>query len=73
MSIRRAIVGTEGTVRALARRSGADMDSPRIDRSEKLAGAVAETARPDCLAPNGGGSLLAVPIIAYMAASGKCK
>ena len=73
MSIRRAIVGTEGSVRASARRSGADVDSPRIDRAEQLAGAIAQTARPDCLAPNGGGSLLSIPIIAFMAANGKCK
>jgi hypothetical protein len=38
-----------------------------------LSSAIAETAVPDCLAPNAGGSLLSIPIIAYMAVKGKCK
>lgn len=69
----RAAAGTEGTVQQMARRSGTALDSPRPGQAEALASAVAKTAVPDCLAPNAGGSLLSMPVIAYMAIRGKCK
>ena len=72
-TIGRAIVGAEGSIRQMARRSGVELDSPRASRSQLLAGAVAEKAVPDCLAPNGGGSLFSAPILLWMAIDGKCK
>jgi len=72
-TIGRAIAGSEGPIRQMARKSGVDLDSPKESRSEALAGAVADKGVPDCLAPNGGGSLLSVPILLVLAMQGKCK
>ena len=72
-TIRRAIAGTEGNIQQMARRSGVELDSPRASHSEVLAGTVAETVVPDCLAPKGGGSLLSAPVLLLMAIQGKCK
>jgi len=72
-AIGRAIAGTEGNVRQMARRSGVELDSPRANGSEVLAGRVAETVVPDCLAPNAGGSLLSAPILLLLAIQGKCR
>jgi hypothetical protein len=72
-TIGRAIAGSEGPIRQMARGSGVDLDSPKESRSEALAGAVADKGVPDCLAPNGGGSLLSVPIVLVLAMQGKCK
>ena len=72
-TLQRAIAGTEGQVQRLARSSGNELHTRRPTQSESLSQAVAETAVPDCLAPNAGGSLLSAPIIAYMAVRGKCK
>jgi hypothetical protein len=72
-AIRRAMAGSEGPVRQMARRSGVELDSPRPSRSEALAETVAEKGVPDCLAPNAGGSLLSVPILLVLAVQGKCK
>ena len=72
-AIRRALAGTGGAVRELARNSGAELDSLRPNRAEQLSAAIAETAVAGCLAPNAGGSLLSLPIIAYLAIRGKCK
>ncbi|MEO5882003.1 MAG: hypothetical protein ABIQ06_06265 [Caldimonas sp.] len=72
-TIGRAIAGSEGDVRRMERRSGAELESPRASRSQALAGAVAEIGVPDCLAPNGGGSLLSAPILLVRALQGKCK
>lgn len=45
------------------------------DRSsgERLAGAVEQAVKPDCLASNAGGSLLSIPLIALQALRQKCK
>ena len=72
-TIRRAIAGSEGNIRQMAGKSGVDLDSAKESRSEALAGAVADKGVPDCLAPNGGGSLLSVPILLVLAMQGKCK
>lgn len=69
----RAVAGTEGAVQRMARHSGTALDTPRPSQADALASAVAKTAVPDCLAPNAGGSLLSIPVIAYTAIKGKCK
>jgi hypothetical protein len=71
--LRRAALVSEGTIRRMARNSGTELDSPRPDKAARLAAAVAETAIPDCLAPNAGGSLLSIPLIAVAAIRGQCK
>ena len=57
----------------MAENSGAYVGDGAASKSEVLAGAVARTARPDCLAPNENGSLLSAFVIAYRAANGECK
>lgn len=42
-------------------------------RRDKFADAVDGAEKPDCLAANQAGGLLAAPLIAYKAATGKCK
>jgi len=73
LAIRRAVAGTEGTVRRLARGSGAELDSPRQRPIDQLGSAIAEGVVPDCLAPRENGNLLLAPIIAIQAIRGKCK
>jgi hypothetical protein len=69
----RAVAGAEGSVRRMARNSGRELDTPGPSQSEELSTAVAQTGLSDCLAPNPGGSLFSIPIIAYMAVTRKCK
>ena len=72
-AIGRAIAGSEGSIRQMARRSGVELDSPRASRSEALADTVGGTGVADCLAPNAGGSLLSAPLLLLLAVQGKCK
>ena len=73
LTIGRAIAGSQGNIRQMARRGGAELDSPRASRSEALADTIAKKGVPDCLAPNAGGSLLSAPILLLLAIQGKCK
>jgi len=72
-TIRRAIAGSEGNIQQMARRSGAELDSPRASGPEALANTIAEKGVGDCLAPNAGGSLLSAPILLLLAVQGKCR
>jgi hypothetical protein len=72
-AIGRAIAGSEGSIRQMARHGGVELDSPRANRSEALAETVAGTGVPDCVAPNAGGSLLSAPFLLLMALRGRCK
>ncbi len=42
-------------------------------RRDKFADAIDAAEKPDCLAGNQAGGLLAAPLIAFKAATGKCK
>jgi len=42
-------------------------------RRDKFADSIDAAERPDCLAANQAGGLLAAPLIAFKAATGKCK
>jgi hypothetical protein len=53
--------------------SGTYIGDDPVSESEQLAGAIKRTAKDDCLAPNPGGSILSVFVIAYQAARSKCK
>lgn len=53
--------------------SGTYVGNDPVSESEKLAGAIAQTAKGDCLGPNGSGSLLSIFAIAYRATKGKFK
>jgi hypothetical protein len=57
----------------MAALSGTYIGDDPVSESEKLAGAIAQTAKEDCLGPNASGSLLSIFAIAYRAAKGKCK
>ena len=72
-AIRRALVGTTSQVRKLAERGGVELDSPREGQLQAYGASVAKAAKPECLAPNGYGSLLSIPFIAARAIQGKCK
>jgi hypothetical protein len=61
---------------AETRRLAADAGLPAergVSGSERLADGVEQAVKPDCLAPNAGGSLLSIPIIALQALRQKCK
>ena len=57
-------------------RSLAEMANEQLNpggKRDKFATGVEESAKPDCLAPNQAGGLLAAPVIAALAVQGKCK
>ena len=60
--------------RELAEASGQTLGSGEpASAQERLSQAAARSAKPDCLGPNAGGSLLTLPLIAFEAATGQCK
>jgi hypothetical protein len=71
--IRRAVAGTDGAVRKLARSVGAELDSERQTPTAQLGSAISDGAVPDCLGPHEYGSLPSAPIFAVQALRGKCK
>lgn len=72
-AIRRAVAGSEGAVRRMAKASGSELDLSHQSPLAKFGSAVAESAIPDCLAPNQNATLLFAPVIAVQALRGKCK
>ena len=72
-TIRAANRASKSAVRNMAETSGTYFGDEPSSQSEKLSGAIARTAKEDCLGPNAGGSLLSIFVIPYMAATGKCK
>jgi hypothetical protein len=57
-------------------RSLAEMANEQLNpggKKDKFATGVEESVKPDCLAPNQAGGLLAAPVIAAMAVTNKCK
>lgn len=71
--IRHASAASKSAVRRMAESSAAYFGDAPTPRSRKLADGVAAAAKPDCLAPHGGGSLLSAFVIAYLATTDKCK
>jgi hypothetical protein len=71
--LRRAAGARRGAVGTLADASGTELDTPVASVGERLAAGTARAVKPDCLAPNEGGSLLSLPVIAIQALRGKCK
>ncbi len=70
--LRRAARDSIAETRRLAAEAGlpAERDA---SAGEQLADAVQQSAKPDCLGPNPGGSLLSIPLIAWDALRQKCK
>jgi hypothetical protein len=58
--------------RSLAEMANEQLNGGRAPR-DKLAEGVAESALPDCIGPNSGGSLLGLVTLPIAAATGKCK
>lgn len=63
-TLRAAIAQSKGLVQ---RPTAADSPAAR------LSAGIASAGKNDCLAPNQGGSLLSLPLMAYAAATGQCK
>jgi hypothetical protein len=72
-TIRAANQASKSEVDKMAAVSGTYIGDDPVSESEKLAGAIKRIAKEDCLAPNPGGSILSVFVIAYQAAKSKCK
>lgn len=71
--LQRAITDSRGTVQTMAQQAQAETNTPQ-SAEERLARGVQGAQRPDCLGPQtGGGGLLAVPVLLWQAASGKCR
>jgi hypothetical protein len=70
--VERAARASKSEIRRMADASGAYIGDKPIAQSERLASSMARSAKPDCLAPNSGGSVLSIFVIAYMAAAEKC-
>lgn len=70
--MRQAARDSIAETRRLAAEAGLPAERDRSS-GERLAGAVEQAVKPDCLASNAGGSLLSIPIIALQALRQKCK
>ncbi len=72
-TIRAANRASKSEVNKMAAVSGTYTGDEPVSESEKLAGEISRIAKEDCLAPNPGGSILSIFVIAYQAARSKCK
>lgn len=74
-AISKAYYDSKSEIQKMAEASGKELNSPVKTKYEKYQTAAAEAAIPDCLGPQGPGGLglLAIPVIAFSAATGKCK
>jgi hypothetical protein len=69
--LRAAQQAAKSDVRKMAEASGTVLDAPAPSSSQRLADAVAQSTKPECL--GAGGSLLQVFVIAYWVAQDKCR
>jgi hypothetical protein len=72
-TIRAANRASKSDARNLAESSGTFFGDVASSKSEKLAEAITQTGKEECIGPNPGGSLLSVLDIAFKAARDKCK
>lgn len=74
-AISKAYNDSKSDIQKMAEASGKELNSPVKTQYEKFQTAAQEAAIPDCLSPQGPGGLglLAIPVIAFSAATGKCK
>ena len=70
--MRRAARDSIAETRRLAAEAGLPAERDASER-ERLADAVEQAGKPDCLSANAGGSLLSIPWIALQALRQKCK
>jgi hypothetical protein len=72
--LREAHRASKSPMRQLADASGAYTSTGPVSKEEKLAQAVADTGKPDCVGKDSGGAGLLSPIVmVYLAVRGQCK
>jgi hypothetical protein len=72
-TLRRALAAGPSRMERQAQAAGQTLRPVSASRDEKLAAAIDAASKPDCLGPNGGGSLLSAVTIALAYAADKCK
>ena len=77
LNLERAVVraanrASKSEARRMAESSGAYFGDRRVSEAESLASAIKQAAKPDCLGPDAGGSLLSLPVIIFYAATDRC-
>lgn len=74
-SIAKAYNDSKSEIQKMAESSGKELNSPIKTKFDRFQTAAEQAVIPDCLAPQepGGIGLLAIPVIAFQAATGKCK
>lgn len=70
--MRRAARDSLDETRRLAAEAGTPLDIAH-SANQKLADAVKESGKPDCIGPDAGGSLLSIPVIAYKMLTQHCR
>jgi hypothetical protein len=73
--IGRAYNDSKSDIQKMAEASGKELNTPLKTKYDRFQTAAEEAVIPDCLSPQGPGGLglLAIPVIAFSAATGKCK
>jgi len=65
---------SKSEIQKMAEKSGKNPDSLRLTQSERLQSALNKAGKPDCIGKEtGGAGLLAMPLIAYLSLTDKCK
>ncbi|MES2048278.1 MAG: hypothetical protein V4447_07755 [Pseudomonadota bacterium] len=74
-SIAKAYNDSKSEIQKMAEASGKELNTPGQTKYDRFQTAAEQAVIPDCLAPQepGGIGLLAIPVIAFQAATGKCK
>jgi hypothetical protein len=74
-SIAKAYNDSKSDIQKMAEASAKELDTPVKTKFDRFQIAAEQAVIPDCLAPQGPGGigLFAIPVIAFQAATGKCK
>lgn len=74
-SIAKAYNDSKSEIQKMAEASGKELNTPLKTKYDRFQSAAEQAVIPDCLAPQGPGGigLLAIPVIIFEAATGKCK
>jgi hypothetical protein len=67
-----AAAQSKGAVRQMAEAGGSELPTSQLAVVARLEAAVAQSAKPSCLAANPAGSLLSLPLIALAAMTSQC-
>ena len=74
-TIAKAYNDSKSDMQKMAEASGKELNTPIATKYDRFQTAAEQAAIPDCLSPQGSGGigLFAIPVIAFAAATGKCK